>query len=126
MSTPSPRSPWVPEWSIADRLRKIRRDQRLSQDAFAALLDVKSTTYGAWETGRNSPDHLVALARRVELVTGVPAAWTLGVHVESPRPDGGPDGGSGLAAVRHQGLEPRTRCVTPVRLGATLRELAVA
>lgn len=70
---------WMPEWTLADRLRKIRRERHLSQDEFARLLDVKPTTYGAWETGRNSPDDVIEMARRVEKATGVPAAWTLGV-----------------------------------------------
>lgn len=71
----------IPEWSIADRLRKIRRDYaHMDQDQFADALGVKPSRYGAWETGRNKPENLVDLARRVEEVTGVPAAWTLGVY----------------------------------------------
>lgn len=104
--TASPAQQWVPEWSLADRLRRIRRELGLSQEKFAELLNVKPPRYGAWETGRNHPENVVDLARRIEAMTGVPAAWTLGVYSENPRP-GGPDGG--VSVVRHQGLEPRTR-----------------
>jgi DNA-binding transcriptional regulator YiaG len=81
MTAPARHETVIPEWSIADRLRKIRRDYaRMDQDAFAEALGVKPSRYGAWETGRNKPENLVALAMRVEEVTGVPAAWTLGVY----------------------------------------------
>lgn len=88
----------VPEWSVADRLRKIRREvARLDQGEFAAAIGVKADRYGAWESGRNGvpSDILVPLAKRIEAVTGVPAEWTVGLMDGTP-PDGG--GGGGLEA----------------------------
>lgn len=77
----------LPQWTLADRLRKIRRDRHLTQGRMAAALGVKSVTYGAWEAGRNRPDDVVAVARHIEELFGVPAAWTLGVLGDSmPHP----------------------------------------
>ncbi|QAY16084.1 helix-turn-helix DNA-binding domain protein [Arthrobacter phage Elesar] len=71
--------PVIPQWTLADRLRRIRRDTSLIQDDFAAQLGVGRAQYNAWEAGRNQPRDVVALARRIEEVTGVPAHWTLGL-----------------------------------------------
>lgn len=70
---------WVPQWSLADRLRKIRRDSHLSQDDFAHAIGVKPTTYAAWEAGRNSPERILELAGIIEDTFDVPAAWLLGL-----------------------------------------------
>lgn len=73
----SPR--WVPEWSLSDRLRKIRRDTHLSQEDFAHMLGVKASTFASWESGRNQPERILALAALIEEAFDVPAAWTLGL-----------------------------------------------
>lgn len=75
--TTSPR--WVPQWSLSDRLRKIRRDSHLSQEDFAHMLGIKTTTYASWESGRNQPERVLELAALVEDTFDVPAAWTLGL-----------------------------------------------
>lgn len=93
MSTQPEHNVWTPEWSTADRLRKIRRDTGFSQDEFAAKLGANPNQYRAWESGRNHPRDIVSLARRIELLTGVPAAWTLGLMDSIPRDDGGDDSG---------------------------------
>lgn len=69
----------VPQWSLADRLRKIRRDRHLTQEAMARELNVKAVTWAAWESGRTRPHDVVALAALIEVRFQVPAAWTLGV-----------------------------------------------
>ena len=69
----------LPEWSLADRLRKIRRDRRLTQDEMAQRLGTKAVTWASWEEGRNRPKDVVHLAQPIEDEFGVPAAWTLGV-----------------------------------------------
>lgn len=82
----------VPEWTFGDRIRKIRRDARLSQGEFAAGIDRGSKSVAAWESGTNTPGDVVAVARRIQLVYGVPAQWTLGLMDETPdpqRPGGG-------------------------------------
>jgi transcriptional regulator with XRE-family HTH domain len=106
----SPGGAWVPEFTISDRLRKIRRDLRMTQEEFADLLGVKPERYGAWEAGRNRPEEPVETAKLIEERTGVPAWWTLGVSIATGPPPTRPSGG--LARVRHQGLEPRTRWFT--------------
>ena len=110
--TTQPVHRYVPEWTTADRLRRVRRDAELDQAEFAKRLGLKQQRYGAWEAGRNNPpmNEFVTVAKRIELAFGVPAAWLLGLDVENPQPDG-PDGGNG---VRHQGLEPRTRWLSGI------------
>lgn len=85
---------FVPEWSIGDRLRKIRRVAKLTQGEFASRLDVKEPTYNAWETGRNIPsyDEALRIAKRIRLMCSIPEWWTLGLERPNPRPID-PDGG---------------------------------
>jgi len=81
---------WMPQWSLGDRLRRIRRDLNLSQDEMAKRIGVQKGRYSAWESDRNRPDDLVVTAKRIQVLSGVPAAWVLGV--EDPQGPGGPDG----------------------------------
>lgn len=53
--TTAPVDRYFPEWTIADRLRRIRRDTGLTQAAFAERLQVGEQRYSAWESGRNHP-----------------------------------------------------------------------
>lgn len=69
----------LPVWTLADRLRKIRRDRHLTQEEMARLLGIKPVTWAAWEADRNRPEDVVRLANMIEQQFGVPAAWTLGV-----------------------------------------------
>jgi len=89
---PASNGAWTPKFEFSDRIRKIRRDLGISQDEFARDLNVKKVTLGSWESGRTTPRELVAVAKRIELLTKVPATWTLGLETENRRPDG-PDGG---------------------------------
>jgi len=77
----------IPEWTSAERLRKGRRDAKLSQKEIASLLGVKETTYSAWETGRNQPD-MIELAPRLEEITGVSRMFFVGWTEPGP---GGPN-----------------------------------
>ena len=96
---------FIPEMTMGDRLRRIRRDVGLPQREFATELGVKESTYNAWETGRNAVADEVAVAKRVQLRWRVPAWWTLGL--ETPRTPTGtdPDGGGGCA-IRDSNPEP--------------------
>ena len=90
---------YFPEWTIADRLRRIRRDTGLTQETFADRLGIGVQRYSAWESGRNHPpaEDYVELAKRIEESFGVAAEWTLGLErPNAPRPDG-PEG---VAVVR--------------------------
>lgn len=104
----------VPTWDIADRLRKIRRGVLgIEQAEMSDALGVGRQGYAAWEAGRTQPRDVVALARRIELLAGVPAAWTLGVlDAETPAlsvpvasASGSPETAAG-SAVLGKGINP--------------------
>lgn len=75
---------WVPQWTLADRLRKIRRDSGLSQEDMAYVLGVGVSAFAAWEAGRNMPTRPLELADAIEREFDVPAAWTLGLLDRPP------------------------------------------
>jgi transcriptional regulator with XRE-family HTH domain len=70
----------IPEWSLGDRLRKVRVDSGYDQREFAELVGLTSSSLAAYETGRSSPrfKDVQPLAQRIEEVTGVPAWWVIG------------------------------------------------
>ena len=85
-----------PEFDFSDRLRKVRRSvARMTQAEMATELGVTQKAYSAWESGRNTPENIVSIAKRIEVRWrgSVTAAWMLGVQ-ENPRPDD-PNGGVG-------------------------------
>ncbi|ODV07748.1 MAG: hypothetical protein ABT15_06645 [Pseudonocardia sp. SCN 73-27] len=86
MTTPAAGTkPVVPRWTFADRMRKVRFDVlELHQAELAEKLGVTKAAYAAWESGRTQPRDLIAIARRVELLSGVPASWLLGVDTPAP------------------------------------------
>lgn len=51
----------------------------MEQAEFAAELGVTKAAYAAWESGRNEPRTILATARRIEALSGVPAVWLLGM-----------------------------------------------
>lgn len=85
----------VPVWTLADRLRKVRRDSGMGQNDFAEALGFGRQAYAAWESGRNAPRDLADVAERLERVTGVPRAWFLGWM---DAPTDGPGGGAALGS----------------------------
>lgn len=79
----------VPEWTVAERLRKGRRDAHLTQADIAARLGIKESRYSAWETGRNTPD-IAELAPKLEEITGVSRLFYIGwLDSNNPPPGGG-------------------------------------
>ncbi|WP_374238396.1 multiprotein-bridging factor 1 family protein [Mycobacterium sp. PSTR-4-N] len=74
---------FVPVWSFGDRIRKARNEADMTQAEFATAIGVKEGSLAAWETDRATPRDIVAVAKRVELLTRIPAAWLLGL----PMPD---------------------------------------
>ena len=82
----------IPMWTLGDRLRKIRTMHGYTQSDFASAVGATKSAIAQWETDRARPRDLRAVALRIELATGVPAWWTLGLNAESRRPtmsDGG-------------------------------------
>lgn len=81
---------WIPEWTFGDRLRKVRREKRITQEQAAQALGVSGPQVAAWESGGNNPRDIVSIAKRCQLAWDVPAEWMLGLEVEAapnPEPD---------------------------------------
>jgi transcriptional regulator with XRE-family HTH domain len=61
----------VPVFSLGERIRKVRADLGLSQQAFADLLSIDRKTVSNWEGGRNRPRYgdlmLIASVANVSL-----------------------------------------------------------
>lgn len=93
----------VPDWSLGDRLRRVRRDAHLSQSAMADRLGVGRGAYSQWESDLGRPRELVEVARKIEEEFEVPAAWVLGVD--------------GLAT-RQKSAHLLTRSLRPLALAA--------
>ncbi|KLO54118.1 helix-turn-helix domain-containing protein [Mycolicibacterium senegalense] len=90
--TTDPASEFVPEWTDGDKLRKVRRHLGLSQEEFADRIQVKPSTYMAWESDRNRIKDLKTIARRIKVLTGTPLWWWF--DTEPPTGSGpGPHGG---------------------------------
>lgn len=71
----------APAWTLADRLRKVRREYaHMKQEAFADAIGVSVKQVSNWEAGANvtSANQLVQIAERIEELWDVPAWWVLG------------------------------------------------
>ena len=84
---------FYPTWTLGDRIRKARLTTGMNQRDFAPLVGVKPGSLASWESDHSVPRDMVAVARRIGRVTGVPAAWLLGLD-DGPGPD---DDGGGLS-----------------------------
>lgn len=69
----------IPEWTLGDRLRRIRRDAGLDQRAMASRLGVSNVRYANWESDYNRPRDLLDITARVEREFRVPQWWLLGI-----------------------------------------------
>lgn len=101
----------APTWTISDRVRKIRRLQGMTQNAFAEATDIAPGTLRSWESGATEPKHsdLLIFAVRCQVQFRVPAWWTLG---EAEPYD----------LLQHP--DPRMRATARVVLEAEMREYA--
>lgn len=68
-------APTVPQWTIADRLRKARAVARMSQTDLANALGVARATVANWESERTSP----ARGRLMDAAaaTNTPPTWLM-------------------------------------------------
>ena len=80
---------FTPEWTLGDRLRKARKQTGMTQRAFADAIGEEHSRYSQWEADNNRPRHLVEVCQSIESISGVSAAWILGL-VTDPR--GNPQG----------------------------------
>lgn len=103
MTTSHKLTGFVPEWSIADRVRKARECAGLKQEEFAELVGMSRAGLARIEQGKGEPRRTTLIA--IAFATGVSLDW-----LETGKTPGGdePDGGNQSDVVRHQGLEPRT------------------
>jgi transcriptional regulator with XRE-family HTH domain len=103
----------LPIWGFSDKFRKARDITGLKQKEFAAKVDLTASTVAAYETGRSAPRFGDAqrLAKRLQLLTGVPADWFL---VEDD-PNVGPTGFDPMTSTVQTG---RLATVTPIFGGA--------
>ena len=83
----------VPEWDLADRMRKSLRTAGMGVQEMADYLDVSRNTVGTWINGRIEPS--VQTVRLWALRTGVPFTWLR--DGEIPAGPNGPDGDDGSA-----------------------------
>lgn len=76
----------MPEWTFGDRLRKARREAKLTQEQMASALGLEKVgRYSAWEADNANPRDIITVAKRVAEVTGVPVDWLLGLSASGYR-----------------------------------------
>lgn len=86
----------VPEFDLADRMRKALRESQHNVIYMAEQLGVRRETVSSWLNGRTRP--IGPAVRMWAMLTGVPLEWLETGHV------------AGLSASVHpSGLEPETR-----------------
>lgn len=73
--TEQPTTEHIPEWDLADRLRKSLRDSGLGVQEMADYLGVSRKTVGNWTNGHVTPGR--PELRLWALRTGVPMDWLL-------------------------------------------------
>jgi len=90
----------VPEWDLADRMRKALRESPYGAGEIAAYLGVNRTTVSLWLSGKIKPR--TSTLRLWAMRTGVPFEWLCGVCAardSNPEPaDYGPGLPLGVAA----------------------------
>jgi transcriptional regulator with XRE-family HTH domain len=124
-----------PTWSFGDRVRKARDLTGLNQKEFAAAIGASEGSIATWETDRAKPRDIVQVAKRIEMLTRIPAEWTLGIDRSSTPPGGGAESrltDSNRRPIHYMAsskptngqLSPHDSNVYPLpaRIGAQLRE----
>ena len=105
----------VPNWTLSDRVRKAREHSGLKQVELADRVGMARTSLARIEQGKTEPRRTTLIA--IAFATGVDLDWLQ--NGETPTGDN-PGGGE---EVRHQGLEPRTHCLS-VRAGQKLAKIS--
>lgn len=100
----------VPEFDLADRMRKALRTSHVGVQEMADYLGVARNTVSTWINGKIQPS--MQTVRLWALRTGVPYVWLKdGRPHESPHP-AGPEGGH-VAATNDYSLQGTSGVVVP-------------
>lgn len=83
----------IPQWDLADRMRKAMRESGLSVQDLADYFECSRNTVSAWINGRVTPSG--QSVRLWALRTGVPYEWLR----TGKEPDSDPDPTSGLGII---------------------------
>ena len=81
---------WKPTLRFSDRLRLVRLQygemvgRRIDQREMAQLTGIPHGSWGNWENGVSEPKNAVATAQKIVALTGVNAAWLLGLDAFDP------------------------------------------
>lgn len=95
----------VPEFDLADRLRKSLRESGIGVQEMADYLEVERGTVSTWINGRIKPS--AQTIRLFAMRTGVNHKWLKeGIVASGDGPNGGEEDD-----VRRRGVGPRTRCL---------------
>jgi transcriptional regulator with XRE-family HTH domain len=78
----------IPQWTYGERLRKARADAGLEQEEMASRLGVSTGTISNWELGRTQGRKMLTRVEEWAEITGVPAAWLLGIEDPALVPGG--------------------------------------
>lgn len=78
----------IPEWDLADRMRKTMREAGTSVQEVAEYFGVNRNTVGTWINGRITPP--LSIQRLWAVRFGVPLEW---LQTGQAPHEGGPDGG---------------------------------
>lgn len=105
-----------PAWSLGDRIRKARDIADMNQHDFAVAIGVPDGSLANWETDRAKPRDIVAVAKRIEMLTRIPAGWVLGI-------ENSPDGGGGGGGIHQDGTNRRQIELIQERRSRQPREL---
>lgn len=107
--------PWELDWTFGDRIRKARRVVGITTDELAQTVGVSKQAVSQWETGATTPRSVHAIARRIQIAYGIPAAWLLGLDE--------PTGGGTWA---HRGSNPEPAGLSSGEVIRLYREAAAA
>ena len=105
----------VPQWTMADRLRKARELTGMDQTEFAAAMGVNRNTIGTAEGGTKTPRRLTV--RMWAMITGVDQSW-----LETGRPTTPGGGLDELRARRDSNPQPSD----PKEKGSPVRGLLLS
>jgi transcriptional regulator with XRE-family HTH domain len=109
----------IPTWTLGDRMAKAMNVAGMSVGAMADIFGVDRNTVSRWINDRAKPKPMILMlwadgcgVDQQWLETGVPSTEAVALaEARAEMTQAATPKGGGLDPVRHQGLEPRTRCL---------------